>query len=1109
MKPMSEKLSSFVTISPQFSRSIRIDMDYGRQDALDGYICQGTALHLLENISLQILKTKQRAFTWTGPYGGGKSSLALLLCSLVSPDKSLRDKAKNILNLPSNSPIIQAFYPGQQGWMVIPIVGNSDSIINRLAISLSNLTDVTFSKPPSGSEVIKSLVNFAESKKHEGVLVVIDELGKFLETAAQSNEDVFFYQELAEAASRCRGTLIVVGVLHQAFEQYASRLGRESRDEWAKVQGRFSDIPLVAASDEVVELISRAITLSKGFFYEEFQAIVEVVVEAIKRRRPGSPAHLKDGLRRCWPIHPITATLLGPISKRKFSQNERSTFAFLSSREPLGFLEFLDGIESSPLALYGPAHLWDYLKANLEPSILASSDGHRWSSAAEAVERAESRASKIHIDLVKTIALLDMFRNGSGLAAEEKVLKVALPYAHPGEIQKALEELAHWSIIIYRKHLMAWSIYAGSDFDIEDATRKARNEISELDLNRFIDLSGLLPVLAKRHYQITGTMRWFTKSILNQKDAEQYFIHYHPRDGSCGEFVLVVPSEDSSKEFDSSFARKLSQYKSPFPLIVSLPKNAAQIAESAKEIMVLQKVLNTNSNLDGDTVARREIQARISVLKDALEEELQTSFDMSHWYYKGNLLGLNTQKGLSSIASKIAEDLYPQTPHLLNELINRNRPSTNAIKARRDLLYRMLAHDDEENLGYAGYPADASLYYALLKKTTIHRQTENGWQFAPPTLNDEVGKTILPLWEATTGFIAHSDKMTSLEDLYTLWSAPPFGLRDGVMPILALAFFLANRQNLALYIEGVFIPDLTEPYLDEWLQDASRIVFRYVEIGEDRKKMLLQLSKTLNKHLINPISPNPLDSARALVALVLRLPGWTKRSTTLSAHAQMVRDLLLKASDPHKVLFIDLPTILSVTDPQDLTDAIIQAISELEQAYPILLRSVESKLFKVLDLDGNLDDLHRRAETVKGISGNFLLESFATRLATYTGSAQDIEGLISLAVNKPARDWGDRDIEAAIIQLGNWSLDFRRVETLAPLQNRHSTRRAIAVIFGTENNHSVSQILDISKEDLLSANALATEFLKVLKKKNIKREVFLAALAEAGVQTLETIEEKD
>ena len=67
-------------------------------------------------------------------------------------------------------------------------------------------------------------------------------MGKFLEAAAQDGSDIYILQQLAEAASRSNGRFLLVGVLHQAFEEYAHRLSHEMRDEWAKIQGRFIDL---------------------------------------------------------------------------------------------------------------------------------------------------------------------------------------------------------------------------------------------------------------------------------------------------------------------------------------------------------------------------------------------------------------------------------------------------------------------------------------------------------------------------------------------------------------------------------------------------------------------------------------------------------------------------------------------------------------------------------------------------------------------------------------------------------------------------------------------------------------------------------------------------
>ena len=85
-----------------------------------------------------------------------------------------------------------------------------------------------------------------------------------------------------------------------------------------------------------------------------------------------------DILEGCWPLHPVVACLLGPISRRRFGQNQRSIFGFLNSTEPRGFQDFLRNANENEL--YTLELLWDYLRSNLEPSIMASPTvtGGRW-----------------------------------------------------------------------------------------------------------------------------------------------------------------------------------------------------------------------------------------------------------------------------------------------------------------------------------------------------------------------------------------------------------------------------------------------------------------------------------------------------------------------------------------------------------------------------------------------------------------------------------------------------------------------------------------------------------------------------------------------------------
>ena len=128
-------LSDVVQISRHYQRSIRVDADLGRLDALTGYICHATATAILENMARQLTETNQRSFTWTGPFGGGKSSLAVALASALHPDKSLRTHARNALNLGALPKFDKAFST-RKGWLIVPVVGKRSSVVAELNAAL-------------------------------------------------------------------------------------------------------------------------------------------------------------------------------------------------------------------------------------------------------------------------------------------------------------------------------------------------------------------------------------------------------------------------------------------------------------------------------------------------------------------------------------------------------------------------------------------------------------------------------------------------------------------------------------------------------------------------------------------------------------------------------------------------------------------------------------------------------------------------------------------------------------------------------------------------------------------------------------------------------------
>ena len=1098
------KLSDIVHVSRHYQRSIRIDIDLGRPDALDGYICHGTATAVLSSMTKQLLESNQRAFTWTGPFGGGKSSLAVAFASALGSDEHLRAKAREILKLDAISSFDKAL-PCRKGWLTVAIVGKRASVVSELAKGLRRAQGFAHDgRKTNPTSLIAEICEAANGKKHDGVLIIIDEMGKFLEASAlDSGDDVYFFQELAEAAARTSGKVTVIGILHQSFSQYAARLGIGTRDDWIKVQGRYSDIPLVAASDEVVELIGRAINVE--VIPDCMLPASMEIADSIRARRPAVGDSFAKSLHACWPLHPAMAALLGPISKRQFGQNERSTFGFLASVEPSGFRSYLESTTKLQSLWYRPNDYWDYLRANLEPAILSSPDGHRWAQAVESVERTEAKTTDaLHVELIKNIAVIDLFRNGSGLAAESRVLK-SLFYDHTlDQVEIALQQLSKWRVILFKKHIDAWSVFEGSDFDIDNATSQARSTMSGLDFSLLASLTNLYPVIAKRHYHETGTMRWMNMELCRLDDVQRIATKFKPHNGEFGLFLLALPGSNTNNKAALHKCRENSRME-PWPIVIGIPRNHAKIEDLGSELVALQ-IVQSRHELNGDRVARRELQARISSIRAHLEEQLRVAVTNAQWIAGEDEIETNGR--LSSFASNLADTVYPSAPELWSELLNRDRPSSNSVKARRDLLYCMLDHEEEDNLGIAGYPAERGLYETLLRTTKLHREDANGvGRLMPP--NDQHAPTFAPLWNETRKLFMDSETRVKVSEIHDRWAAPPYGVRRGVIPVIFTAFLLAHKGNLALYKDGMFIPRVTDADIDEYLQDSSRFSMRWILIDQEKTSILSGISDILAEVGATASTQDPLEAARALVALVFGLPVWSKRTHTISDIARSVRDTLLKANDPHKVLFIDLAALLENNSGQSYVEALRSPITEIARAYDNLLARIQTSMLEALDaLDApadKFDRLRARAELLNGVTGDLRQDAFAARLAKHDGSKESIEGILSLAANKPPRDWNDRDIDHALLEIAQAALRFRQAEAFVSVKGRKPTSEAFAVVIGAgAQTRTVSRSFSIPDRYRDAVESIAERLSASLMAEGHSTEILLAALAKAGMRlTLE------
>ena len=1111
MMPLNER----VHIARRFLRSIRIDADLDKASALEGFVCPASSARVLETMARHVSETGQGAFTWTGPYGSGKSSLAVALSALLSRDVALRKSAKNIFGPSLTKKIRTGLQATAKGHCIIPVVGRRDNPATVIGETLQK-TGVVGRRPRGGwteSKVISYLTEATVSDEHDGIVLFIDEMGKFLEAAAQNEADVYILQQLAEAASRSKGRFLIIGVLHQAFEEYAHRLSHEMRDEWAKIQGRFIDLVVNAAGEEQIDLISRAI---KGDPSSEAASSLPAkkVAACVHRERTEEIAPLADILGACWPLHPVTACLLGPISRRRFGQNQRSIFGFLNSSEPHGFQDFLK--HASVDDLYSPNRLWDYLRVNLEPSILASPDGHRWALAVEALERCESLGStSLDIRLLKTIAVIDLFKERSGVVADVDLLASCFSETPREKLQEAFARLNEGSFIIFKKFLDAYAVFAGSDFDIEQATRAALDDIDGVDFQSLNALAGIHPLLAKRHYHKTGVLRWFDVKMVPVCDLLEYATRFDPKSEAIGQFLLAIPTQGENEQKTNDLCQQAACYDEAGDTIVGIAEESDVIVSLARELLALNRVRIYHPELAGDSVARREVSARYATVQALLEAQLHRAFDHALWFRKNEDPKHYRHVDLNHLASDLADHRFHKSPCLHNELLNRQKPSASAVSAQNNLLRRMVLHEGEERLGIEGFPAEGGLFVSMLESTGLYAWENNTWRFVPPTEENGNSCNLAPMWEAALQYVKeHAGRTVAVSELLDLWRKPPYGVKKGLMPILAVAFLLSQQDKLAIYREGLFRARFDDVDVECLAKRPASIQVRWMDMNDTARRLLSDMADIVRSlDCTNTlVHLKPLDVARGLVAIYDALPQWTKRTMRLSANAKSIRDIFKRAQDPNKLLFDDIPDTFGekVTSANEksllrITKSMREGLEELVEAYPAMLHRLRDIMLAELRVPNtspsSMAELRTRAKNIQQISGDFRLEAFVGRLSVFDGDDTTFEGVASLAANKPPHTWVDPDLDRATIEVADLSRRFVRAETFAQVQGREQKRHMMTVIIGSGGqSEPFLKEFDIADTDRVSVDKMLRAIKNALKEVGTNRQgVILAALAEISM----------
>ena len=1069
-------LADKIEVNTRYTRSTNVERDRGSRSIIEAYLPTARGISLLKDVTDVLGADDQpRAWSLIGPYGSGKSSFALFLHELLGDKAGVKALATKVLA--SERPDLARRFARQGPWCRVVLSGSEESFSVRLLAALEEAATVFWAgkrgrKPTVIADIRKAratgdvpdshvlgLVDALQSALERtgagGLLMVIDELGKFLEyEARRGGGGVFLLQQLAERAFRGReANLMLFVLLHQGFDLYARGMGEKLKNDWTKVQGRFQSISFVETPEQTLRVVAAA--FSNSLTDTQRQSIrnrADRIARAIGKAN-ALPATLDedaaaDIFTACYPMHPISLLVLPTLCQR-FAQNERTLFSYLGSRESHGFRDSVDSLKKIGDWVH-PGEVYDYFVQN-QPAVLADPLTHRrWAEVVTAVERAEAAyettdAGDPPLALAKTIGVLNLVSRAAGLKASEAILRHLFPTkrAFNGTVQSLIDA----SIVQYRRFNGEYRVWQGTDFDIDERTDLEREKLGQFELAAALrDRIESAPVVARRHSIETGALRYYELAFVDAQSRSLVETNARPDPR-----IVFFLAESRDDETTFKYAR---QSAGPNDIWV-LHKNGAAIRAAIGDVLALEGVQRSGQELASDPVASREIKERLQAAQVATRKALNSLIGNpgpSDWYWRDERLDVSDERAFQRTLSDVMDRIFDQSPIISNELINRERLSSQAAAARNKLFQHMLDNHDRAGLDIQKYPPERAIYRSVLEAGNLHVETKAGWKFVEPDLVDPLN--LRPVWARLDQLFAESERAPlTPQRLMDELAAPPYGLKRGLFPILFLHYYLLHRYEIAVYDEGTYAPTLTYEHLERWVRRPDLFSFQRFRIEGVRATLLDEYSKALFGEVGDSV--DLLDVARRLVGLALGLEPYARNTRRLSHLTLRLRDVLMKPVSLEKLLCESVPQALGFAPESEvlgLGERLSKSLNEMRTAHAGLLDYMLTAMSGAFGIAGNTTLRDARTLLQYRCSGLDLLPVPNPRLRNFVRRVLDrkvnddgwLLGLLDGLVRKPTKVWSDHERDVAELELAELAEQLLHLERRSMRAARTTDQLSVA-----------------------------------------------------------------
>lgn len=1039
---MLKRIIDGLELNARHTRSISLSRDLKDQTIVSSYLPTPNALHALKQIGSALAEGQpQRAWKVIGPYGSGKSALAIVLAQLFA-GREAYPSTWTILNKAS-APVAELFVDSRR--FTLAIVGARLSIGAALGVEILR----ALAEWPQGKgvatlrrhlsepglykgrpinavagELMRDFASATRTQGFVGTLLLIDEVGKFIEHAALHPEagDLIALQQLAEeACQHVDDSFAMVVFQHQHFASYAAGIGRSLADEWHKVASRFEEIPF----DEPVEryahfaanaLASKPILYRNADLIEAARALFRSALEqSTIRASTAADRSLFQHAEKLYPLHPLTLASLAVISKRH-GQSERSFHAFLNSREPAGLRDFAEKTAIDEYPWYRLTQMFDYLASGHGLRFRELAAERRWAFALTCIER-QAKDTDV-LSVLKTVAVLELVHVPLALCITPALVAFALGETDIARTRSLLDGLVDQGLLTVRHSRSEYAFAVSEAVNIEalydQVIQAGENELAVQGASHAL---ATRVVVANKHYDQRGTIRTLginvgTVAAWPQTKGSSVDKHVDAR------LCLVLVAAGSPEEEQA--LDRIRTFDDPLCLHTCLSLSAEGRA-ALSELAIWTTVQREVAVKRLDPWTSHYVEGRLHQSKEDVDALVFSALTPSPggtgsvYWYQGTAVPGSESMNVSQVASWLFEKVFHSAPRIVNELINKDRPASAIVLARQRLLDALLVGGGSAPLfGDNEYPPERLIHATLLRDTGIWEIEGEGWKLTEPKIG--VSVDIRSVWSEISRVLV-SEEAPTFEQVVQALAAPPFGVRSGPASIWVTLYLMINRSRCAVFERGSLVLEFTSEHLQRMHRNPQTFTLRELSATSGRKKLLHEYSAVLASLGATPNGDmSYLEVARTLYRWFGKLSDFTQQTGRVSKEAALIRSILRKAQDPILLLTSTLPRAHEQSkDGASFLEWLNGALTDLAMSQRKLQETVVIELGQGFEIVGSLAKvrIQLQGECSGAVTGlaDARLKSFILRCTDLSLTDEKwLDSVASLLVQRPLDSWTDETI---------------------------------------------------------------------------------------------------